>query len=376
MLLHRVLTATAMLVGAVSAQAEFISLAGSGIANFSSLSADGTRGVAVGPQNTGYHYTWSLSGGVSNIGGIVNAGQPRITADGSQIVMTALNPATGKYEFASYDWTTGSTQMLGSLGSFSGTSAASVWGLSGDGSTVVGLGWISGGTAHAMSVRNGVVSDLGSLVSGRSSRANSANYDGSVIVGWQDQSNGARTAAIWVNGVESVLTTSSGSFLGEAADVSNDGNWVVGQGTSLNSFSVWRWSAATGVQNLFNPGAGNRTAVSTISDDGGLVLGYTRGFSSPPVTGRGWVWSEATGKLDLTDLALSQGINLGGVTLAMPSAISADGMTIAGTASNNQAFVLRLNAPVVAVPEPTAPMLMSLGLVGLWFLRRQRSATP
>jgi len=59
----------------------------------------------------------------------------------------------------------------------------STWGISGDGSIIVGLSWVEPTGAHAVrwDARNGWV-DLGSLQK-RSSRANAVSSDGNVIVG-------------------------------------------------------------------------------------------------------------------------------------------------------------------------------------------------
>ena len=99
--------------------------------------------------------------------------------------------------------------------------------MSGNGQSVVGLGWISGGTAHAIQWNPpGPTTDLGSTFPGNSSRANATNFDGSVVAGWQDGDNG-RQAAIWTSGVQSLLFDNKGEALFEASDISEADGWLV-----------------------------------------------------------------------------------------------------------------------------------------------------
>jgi uncharacterized membrane protein len=74
---------------------------------------------------------------------------------------------------------------------------------------------------------NGMV-DLGSIVTGRSSRANAISANGTVIVGWQDEPTGTRSGAKWVDGVESFITDGNGNNVGEAGGISADGNTIIG----------------------------------------------------------------------------------------------------------------------------------------------------
>jgi len=117
--------------------------------------------------------------------------------------------------------------------------------MSGDGTRIVGLGWVNAGTAHAFQwdAVNGMV-DLGSL-GGQSSRANGISSDGTVIVGWdQDPSTGWWRAAKWVNGVEELMAP--GTYCGAGQGVSSDGTWIVGDNHPDYNDDGWRWSNDTG----------------------------------------------------------------------------------------------------------------------------------
>ena len=144
---------------------------------------------------------WTQDTGVVLIGGVAPqnyGGQTDISGDGTLISATRINPDTNLGELSSYNVSTQTWTSHGSLGSSSGSSASSAWGMSSDGLTIVGLGWVNAGSAHAIkwTAAQGV-EDLGSTVSGRSTRANTANSDGTVIAGWQDSSSGFRQGAVW-----------------------------------------------------------------------------------------------------------------------------------------------------------------------------------
>ncbi|MFM8732590.1 MAG: hypothetical protein ACKOGJ_08805, partial [Phycisphaerales bacterium] len=243
---------------------------------------------------------------------------------------------------------------LGGIGSSSGGEASSGWGISGDGTTVVGLGWISAGSAHAIrwQAATGMVS-LGSTVTGRSTRANGCNTDGSVVVGWQDGSTGFRQGAIWRNGVQTLITWPGGAQLGEASACSSDGTVVVGNGVSSNSFQPWRWTAAGGAVSLGPPPtAGWRGASVDVSADGRRVAAFYRPFPGPATFGQGFLWIQGEGFFNLNTYAASQGITVpAGVVLALPLGISADGYTIVGTARENNVAV----GFVLDLPRPTPP---------------------
>lgn len=130
--------------------------------------------------------------------GYNNAGRPAISKDGNWISVTATNPDNSLNEAARYHRPSGTWEYLGGIGGVSDGASSSAWNMSQDGSTVVGLGWVSGGRAHAFKWKSdtGMV-DLGSTVTDRSSRANGTRYDGSIVVGWQDSPTGFRQGAVW-----------------------------------------------------------------------------------------------------------------------------------------------------------------------------------
>jgi uncharacterized membrane protein len=336
-------------------------------ANVSGLSADGS--VASGYITSGQFFYWTPSGGQVFVGGSAPGdgfgGSAVMSDDGAYFSGNTIDPSTQLSQMSRYHIPTGTWELLGGIGSSSGAEGSSGWGISGNGQSVVGLGWISGGTAHAIQWNPpGPTQDLGSTVAGNSSRANATNFDGSVVVGWQDGDMG-RQAAIWDFGVQTLVVDGVGNPLGEASDISGNGNWVVGQG---GFDEPWRLNRATGVVDklgVLNPDAFFPSRGATgISDDGRIVVGFERDFANPFGGQFGTIWIEGQGIQDLTTWALARGVPVPeNVFLTIPLAISADGKTISGLNSRFEGFV-------ITVPEPGS---IALALPALAFgLRRRR----
>ncbi len=297
-------------------------------------SADGS--IIVGSRNVPCEYfTWTEATGVVGIGGACpgsgSGGQPDISNDGRRISGVYLNPANGLREMAYYDVDTAIWTPLGGMGASLDGTMSSGWGISGDGTSVVGFAWNNPppfGTAMQWT-EGGSNMSLGSTVVGASSRANSVDFDGDVVVGWQDSSAGFRQGAVWENGVQKLIFDTAGNRLGEASDVSADGQWVVGIGTNAHP-EAWRWSQATGAQSLGNVfGNGAPGLASAISGDGSKIVGTYR-FGPPATSGDGFIWFEGQGMLDLTAYAASRGIDTQNHRLSLPLGISADGRTVVG----------------------------------------------
>ena len=306
------------------------------IGQITPYAASGDGSLVAGYRNVPCEYfTWTEATGVVGIGGACpgggGGGTPELSNDGRRISGTYLNPVSGVREMSYYDVDTATWHPLGGMGASLDGTMSTGYGVSGDGTSVVGFSWNNPppfGTAMQWTEGGSNVS-LGSTVPGSSSRANSVDFDGDTVVGWQDSSSGFRQGAVWENGIQTRIFDSVGNPLGEASDVSADGNWVVGVGVSAHT-DAWRWSQATGAQslgNVFTPGEpGFATA---ISDDGSKIVGAYR-FGPPATSGDGFIWFEGQGMFDLTAYATSRGIDIQNHRLALPLGISADGKTVVG----------------------------------------------
>ncbi|KMQ67548.1 secretion protein [Chryseobacterium sp. FH2] len=296
------------------------------------------NGIVSMHTSSGEIFKWDASNGLVQIGSITNgypaAGRTLISSDGTKIASSITNGNTNFNEISTYNVATSTwTNQGGLVPTGWDGSVSSTWGMTSDGNTVVGLGWLTAANAHAVkwSSATGVI-DLGSIIPGRSSRANAVNADGTVIVGWQDEADGTRSGARWVNGVESFITDNNGDNVGEAGDVSADGNTIIG--ASLPEPYVW--NSTSGLTYITHPNSSVffRGGATGISDDGGTVIGFFRSFPGPPMAGEGFIWTSAGGRVNLNDYATGLGINTQGVTMSLPLAISGDGKKIAGVGTN------------------------------------------
>lgn len=308
-----------------------------GVGNYT-VGSISDNGVVSMHTSGGGIFKWDAANGLVQIGNLTNgypaAGRTLISGDGTKIASSVTNPNTNFNEIATYDTGTAAWSNHGGLvpTGWDG-SVSSTWGMSADGNTIVGLGWLTAASAHAVKwdAVNGVT-DLGSIIGGRSSRANAVNNDGTVIVGWQDEDNGTRSGAKWVNGVESFITDGNGDNVGEAGGVSADGNTIIGAAMP----NPYVWSATAGLVYITHPNSSAffRGGATGISADGRRVIGFFRPFAAPPMSGEGFIWTSAAGRINLNDYAAGLGINTQGVTMSLPLAISGDGKKIAGVGTN------------------------------------------
>jgi uncharacterized membrane protein len=308
-----------------------------------SISDDGSIVVGTGTFGAPNLY-YTEAGGAVVIGDGCASGVATISGDGSTVLGCHLD-ANGKANAAK--WLGGMSWL--DLGSVDGGLPCDIflsgaYGVNGDGSLGVGLLYgttqckANAGTWDLVSGGPGTYlpSEFGDTTY---SRANAVNADGNVIVGWQDQMDGQRVAAKWVKGVEQLILTSSGGFNGEALAVSADGKTIVGLGYDFGP-QAWIWRLETGVQPIYTAGTSGSaqvglaqpeshpTAVATdVSDDGKVVVGYTRlGFSN-----RAFIWKKDAGVRYLDEFLRHRGAApADGWSLLFASVISGDGRTLYG----------------------------------------------
>jgi len=330
--------------GAATAQAVFTSLDANTVPT--GISGDGS--IVVGTYYRGLGFYWKAQTGVVPIGG--NGATLGISADGSTIVGSINDDATG-FQNAAYWQFDGTWTLLGSFGNSQPcppSSLSSGYGVSGDGSVIVGLGWDTCAIAHGFRRDPYCMLDLGSLAAGRASRANAISADGQTIVGWSDQATGFRQGARWVDGEWQWLQTPDGP-VGEAFAANADGSIIVGFGCgSLNQFA-WRWTEATGVEciqgTLTDP---YQTLMLALSDDGRVIGGSVAPVFGPDRDALLWFNGEP---VDLREYLLAHGVpEVQDWHLEAVTGVSSDGQTIAGWGVDPNLLVRGF---VVTLPTPT-----------------------
>lgn len=290
-----------------------------------------------------------------------------VSADGS--ILVGMHGLANRNE--AFRWTASDGAVdLGYLPGGDGQDSVAL-GISSDGATVVGgsdsaLGyqafrWTSGG---------GMVG-LGDLAGGDfQSGARDVSADGSVVVGSSVGALG-NEAFRWTSGggMVGLGDLAGGSFSSGAQSVSADGAVVVGSGVSASGNEAFRWTAAGGMVGLGDlPGGSFSSFATDVSADGSVVVGASNAASG----NEAFFWTEALGMVSLRDYLIDLGLDLTGWTLSSAQAISADGYTIVGTGTNpsgqSEAWIANVNP----VPEPSAALLVGVGLIGLVLQRRRK----
>jgi len=307
------------------------------------------------------------------------------SADG--LFLSGTSQGAGGPEMARYDRANTTWTPLGSLGyPIDGVYSGGYW-ISGDGTTVVGNAWAdtTGGYAftHAIAWNDaeGII-DLGTLFFDRSTRANAVNGDASVIVGWQDF-NGPWKSAVWRKNPSGgyyantyILLDPNGdpndefNQMGECTAVSADGNWIGGAGDYVNNGNAWIWSQATGVVDLGTLAVGGQSYVAALSEDGSVAVGrIQQGPWDPELP---FIWTQADGMQNLNDYAHNTlGLATGDKLIYSANCMSANGDYIAGYGVDTvtwEVFAYRLSrtslgtaefasTPVRAYPNPVSDVV-------------------
>ena len=323
-------------------------------------------------------FRWTQATGMVSLGrpaSVGGGGVPGMSADGSKVASTIgsidLTYSTQGLWSQASDW----QELMPPAPPDGGTqdgSYGSVWGLSGDGNTVIGIynrpG--QGNRAHASkwTQATGVV-DLGGTITGQASRANTVNYDGSVIGGWVETPQGPWRPAVWADGSIQLLTdydplTNVG--IGEVRAVSASGDIVVGFARSAltSPRGLTKWTRVNGtfggpqflgwVDGTETTGLNVPYAVST---DGRIIVGYCT-FDGSPFNTTGFVWTQQTGVVDVNTWLADNGVFVDpNFTIQSLGAMTPDGTQIFGHGQmltppyTRRAFRIT-TPPAVSVPEP------------------------
>jgi uncharacterized membrane protein len=194
--------------------------------------------------------------------------------------------------------------------------------------------------------------DLGSTVSGRSSRANDVSGDGRLVVGWQEAPTGFRQGARWVGGAQELIRGPFG-IVGEAFAANRDGSFVVGThcGPLGVVSSAWTWTPAGGVtcfpveRPAWLRDLPYSTLMLTTSDDGRVIGGsFSFGLDAEAL-----IWLDGEVHF-LRDYLRANGVPdafRGWINSGFVQAVSSDGRTLVGYGAGPTTF----QGYMVVLPE-------------------------
>jgi probable HAF family extracellular repeat protein len=273
-------------------------------------------GVATTAGGQEHAFRWKASTGMIDLGTLGGSSSAGWAVNGNGSVVVGQSDTAAENPNAqlthAFRWTaSGGMTDLGTLGG----SNSVAYDVNDNGRVVVGIA-ATGNAGHAFRWTAAGMFDLGTL-GGTNSQANAVNANGSVVVGMSDPASGGNHAFRWTSGDGmSDLGTLSGGFNSEASDVSENGSVIVG------------WSGTGGPN---GPGTG---------------------------AARAFRWTAATGMQNLNSLLSNAGVNMAGITLTYANAVSSKGEFIVGRAdfpgAPNHAFLVRYadgkqqNGPVIA----------------------------
>ncbi len=333
------------------------------------ISADGTVivGNIIGPYET---FRWTAETGAVALGRATvpvlggGAGSPNVSYDGNRISATVTSEDETTQVCGI--WENGQWTVCDSLPPDAvviDTAESDAWGLSGDGTTAVGLYWRTGGAGSgsayplAYTPANGQGVRLGPGGAGvNSGRANAANHDGSVIVGWRSISTGAWQPTVWENGVETIVEPTLVRC--ELFDVNHDGTIAVGmtfnQPFDRRDAAYWTKTEAGWVKTVLGsfPGTFQGQAYGTgVSADGSIIVGSNQYTSNPGGPKDGFIWTQATGMVKTRDFLAANGIEVDPFfAMIEMSAVTPDGRVMIGIGRWTDTFDLQTFRITLAPP--------------------------
>jgi len=312
-------------------------------------------------------FIWTAARGVQDLG-TLGTGRELLaydlSADGSLVVGEASSQIA--YRRAAI-WTAAiGVQDLGTpfFPNDPDHSTTSAYSVSGDGSVIVGRAVISQTSLIPHSFRftnsGGYAVLLPQLANELQSEADGVSGDGSTVVGISyDQSSFLGRAFRWKAGaVQNLGNLGGGVAYGKAA--SSDGSVVVGQSFNSNGkYDAFRWTASGGIKDLGNLGGGSAAGSfgQDVSADGSVVVGT----ATVPGVSRAYRWTSSRGIEDLNTVMANQGVSLNGYQIVFADAVSADGTVVVGMAENAALGVDAAYRLVMQLPACAKVTCASLG---------------
>lgn len=290
-------------------------------------------------------FTWTLAGGYLPQGDVMPdpfvSSIRALSTDGTRgagLVTLGQVSQTGSGGGRAARWSdsSGFTQ-LGLINQV-GQATSIAYGISGDGSTVVGSSSSTAGMRAFAWTSGGGMVNLGYLAGsgsgGSSSVANDASQNGSVVVG--TSGSGATSRAFkWTSAAQMVAIGGAGTG---ANAVTADGSMAVGFGSSGTEGMIFINSGSTSVGDL--PGGNAACELLDVTPDGSLAVGY----GTAPAGTEAVIWDATHGLRPLSQILSDAGMNLSFIRLLEVSSISDDGDVLVGNcvsfAGKQQGWVL------------------------------------
>jgi probable HAF family extracellular repeat protein len=233
---------------------------------------------------------------------------------------------------------TASTLTATNIGLFPGGIVSIANAVSADGSVVVGYGDEKINSvpyqvyqAFKWTAPTGMVG-LGWLPGGRLlSEAYGISPDGSTIVGTSDSAIGSQAMRYTAGEGMVGLGLPPGASYGGAVAASTNGSVIAGYNNFAGNDHAFRWTTSGGMTDLGVLPGDSFSEATAVSADGSIVVGQ----SAPDFNQqRAFIWDEANGMRDLKSVIVADNPDLANWTLRSANAISADGKTIVGVGKN------------------------------------------
>jgi hypothetical protein len=332
----------------------------------SGISGNGLVVVGTTNDNFGSAVMWTRASGLVNLAKPTStsqaAGPIAANTDGSFLAVTGQELGPGGFitgVFKAYRWTaSGGYQSLGQFGAppSNPDSSTRIWGtqaiaISGSGNEIAGdsyeygVGPNSSQSAFVWSTASGLqrlsglssrIIDIGGV--DFSAGVSGISRDGTTIVGSATDANGNRQAVYWRGSSATALGFLAGATLSSQSLATNaNGSVIVGKSSGTSGDLAWRWTAASGMQdlNLFATNAGINLGGYVLTDAVGLSDNgdYLAGNAVNGDQYRGYVLSIAAAPITPTTLTTSARLI---VTLTLPG--------VTQTSIVNQTFSTQVDA--------------------------------
>jgi hypothetical protein len=289
--------------------------------------------VAIAAFGGGSGYLWSKTNGLITIGGeeptlsaVSEAGKVAGTARNPEYNISGQNVAmSGYWEPQTGEWTF--LPLNPEVGAPTSGDYNSVWGMSADGSVIVGMQYYDGFeyTAYIWTQPDGF--ELIGNVHPGGNRPNGVSNDGSVVYGWADFPNASRSPVIWYN--DEFIAIDPDQF-GEAFGASSNGNYVIGN-AGENGFI---WSSTEGTTFFENSFNSENLSPTSVSDDG-TIFGFTSGWPPFPENRTAFVRMLSGEMMSFNEYAQSRGMaDAADWTFYSINGVTPDGSKVIGSGVN------------------------------------------